>query len=123
MRIGELSEKTGVSVPTIRLYEREGLIGPAARTQGRFREFSCEQESRLVFIKRVRSLGFSLDDVKSLLNIANCSGDDERRAVLHSIRRGIVTRKRDLDRLERCLGSEDALAADWANAFQQGDLG
>lgn len=118
MRIGELSKKTGVSIPTIRLYEREGLIGPAARTQGKLREFTLEQERRLDFIKRVRNLGFSLDDVKLLLNIAVAADEGEGRDVLRNIRHGIVTRKQDLDRLERCLGSKDGSTFFWNRAFQ-----
>ncbi|MCH7863001.1 MAG: MerR family transcriptional regulator [Proteobacteria bacterium] len=53
MQIGELSRVTGVSIPTIRVYEREGLIAPADRTDGRFRIFTETQRQRLDFIKRL----------------------------------------------------------------------
>lgn len=106
MRIGELSKITGVSIPTIRLYEKEGLIGPASRTQGRLREFSPEQEIRLNFIKRVRNLGFSLDDVKALLDLSGNAEENKRRNILQSIRSGIKTRRDDLARLERFVDAD-----------------
>lgn len=103
MRIGELSKTTGVSIPTIRLYEKEGLIGPASRTQGRLREFSPEQETRLDFIKRIRNLGFSLDEVKTLLDLSGTAEDSERRSAIQKIRNGIKTRRDDLASLEKFL--------------------
>ena len=99
MRIGELSQLTGVSIATIRLYEREGLIGTASRTGGKFREFTSDQECRLDFIKRIRNLGFSLNDVKALLTQSSTIDRD----LLEQIRDGIAIRKRDLNQLEDCL--------------------
>jgi len=104
MRIGELSKTTGVSIATIRLYEREGLIGPAERTDGKTRVFSEAQKRRLTFIRRVRNLGFSLDDVKALLAFADVHEQD-RVSLVERIRSGIASRKRDLTRLEKHLSS------------------
>lgn len=70
MKIGELSERTGVSIPTIRVYEREGLISTAERTDGRFRIFSEEHLLRLSFIKTLRNLGLPLTDIKSLIALS-----------------------------------------------------
>jgi DNA-binding transcriptional MerR regulator len=100
MRIGDLSKATGISIPTIRLYEREGLISPAARTEGRFREFSEEQQLRLDFIKRVRSLGFTFDEVKVLLALAHTHADSGKPSLVKAILSGIKERKRDLAQLE-----------------------
>lgn len=98
MKIGELSKVTGVSVPTIRLYEREGLIEPARRTEGHLRVFTEAQKRRLDFIKRVRNLGFSLDEVRALLSCS--SGEECATELLRQIRLGIAERKRDLEKLE-----------------------
>jgi len=68
MKIGELAAITGVSVPTIRLYEREGLISRADRSEGRFRLFDATHEVRLRFIKQLRSLGFTLDEIREILS-------------------------------------------------------
>ena len=103
MRIGELSKVTGVSIATIRLYEREGLIDPASRTEGKLREFTPEQERRLDFIKRVRNLGFSLDDVKALLSFSTMSDGAISSDLIDHIHSGIASRKHDLDRLAKCL--------------------
>ena len=100
MRIGELSEITGVSIPTIRLYEREGLIEPAERTSGRFREFNEEQRLRLDFIKRVRNLGFTLDEVKVLLALSSGRAAGENSPLVERFLSGIRDRKRDLGKLE-----------------------
>ncbi|MHB9880173.1 MerR family transcriptional regulator [Pacificimonas sp. ICDLI1SI03] len=120
MRIGDLSKATGVSIATIRLYEREGLIDPASRTDGRFREFTPEQEQRLYFIKRIRNLGFSLDDVKTLLALSNL-GEKSTRDFVERILSGIANRKHDLDRLSESLrdASEGMIApADIVSAFR-----
>lgn len=103
MRIGELSKITGVSISTIRLYEREGFIAPASRTEGKFREFTPEQERRLNFIKRVRNLGFSFDDVKALLVMSDAGAAHDAEEVIERIRSGISMRKSDLTNLDRQL--------------------
>ena len=100
MRIGELSVATGVSIPTIRLYERECIIAPAARTDGGFREFSEDHEYQLIFIKRMRDLGFSLEAVKRLLAIANGTHEQEFDNVKREFLAMISHRKRDLAKLE-----------------------
>ena len=59
MKLGELSKRTGINIPTIRVYEREGLISVADRTEGRYRVFGEEQQpSALVF--RTRDLRWNL---------------------------------------------------------------
>ena len=68
--IGKLADRTGVKIETIRYYEREKLLSPASRSQGRHRLHDDEQVRRLSFIRRSRELGFSLDDIRALLEIA-----------------------------------------------------
>lgn len=99
MRIGELSAATGVSIATIRVYEREGLIDPASRTKGKLREFTSDQKRRLDFIKRVRDLGFSLEDVKGLLSHSGAFDV----TFVDRIFDGIIICKRDSEQLEVCL--------------------
>ncbi len=69
------------------------------RTKGKIREFDLDQRRRLDFVKRVRDLGFSLDDVKGLIfrpGLVDVNFADR-------IFDGIVIRKRDLAQLETCL--------------------
>ena len=76
-RIGELSAKTGVTPEAIRYYEREAVVPPAVRRgAGKYRTYNETDAERLRFVRRARELGFSLDDVRELLELA--SGDPTR---------------------------------------------
>ena len=68
--IGELSKSSGVKVPTIRYYEQIGLMAPSDRSQGNQRRYETDGLKRLIFIKHARDLGFSLDDIRSLLHLS-----------------------------------------------------
>ena len=66
MRIGELASRTGCEVETIRYYEREGLLPKPPRSHGNYREYHDPDAERLLFIRHCRSLGMSLDDIRTL---------------------------------------------------------
>jgi len=68
--IGQLATQTGCKVPTIRYYEGIGLLGEAPRTDGGHRVYGNDEVHRLTFIRRSRDLGFSLDAIRSLLDLA-----------------------------------------------------
>lgn len=68
--IGEVARQTGCKVQTIRYYEEIGLIAPAGRTSGNQRRYDGAAVERLTFIRHARALGFSLDQVRSLLALA-----------------------------------------------------
>jgi len=68
--IGRLSIATGVKVETIRYYERAGLIDPPARTGGNYRSYRPDDVARLGFVRRTRDLGFTLDEVRALLDLS-----------------------------------------------------
>ncbi len=65
--IGKLSKETGVKVPTIRYYEKVGLLAPPNRTEGNQRSYPPSAVRRLRFIHHSRQLGFALDDIRQLL--------------------------------------------------------
>jgi len=67
MHIGELAEKTGLSLRTIRHYDEVGLLKASARTEGGFRLYTEEDHARLMLIRRMKPLGFSLDEMMALL--------------------------------------------------------
>lgn len=69
MRIGEVSERTGLSLRTIRHYEEVGVIGPTERSEGGFRLYTEAETRRLALVRRMRPLGFCLEDVRSLLDV------------------------------------------------------
>jgi DNA-binding transcriptional MerR regulator len=69
MRIGELSAKAGVNVQTIRFYERENLLRKPVRTPSGYRIFAGADLTRVKFIKQAQQLGFTLKEVKELMEI------------------------------------------------------
>lgn len=71
MTIGQLAKATGTAVETVRYYEKIGLLPKAARTAGNYRSYGNAEVSRLSFIRRARDLGFSLDQVRTLLSLAD----------------------------------------------------
>jgi MerR family transcriptional regulator, mercuric resistance operon regulatory protein len=73
MTIGELSRRTGGNVETIRYYERIGLL-PVPDRKGRYRRYGAADVGRLVFVRRARELGFTLDEVRVLLKLSRVDG-------------------------------------------------
>ncbi|MGY1716365.1 MerR family transcriptional regulator [Geodermatophilus sp. SYSU D01106] len=67
MRIGELAERTGLSLPTIRHYDETGLLSPSARTAGNFRLYSEADYEKLMVIRRMKPLGFTVEQMRQLL--------------------------------------------------------
>lgn len=71
MKIGELSRATGTNIETIRYYERIGLLPAPARTDANYRSYGVEHRSRLSFVRHSRDLGFTIDEVRSLLDLSD----------------------------------------------------
>jgi len=69
MNIGTVAEKSGVAAKTIRYYESIGLIRSADRRSNGYRTYSVADMRTLNFIKRARSLGFSVEEVRDLLDL------------------------------------------------------
>jgi len=70
LNIGALAKATGTKVETIRWYERVGLLPAPARTAGNYRTYGESHLGRLSFIRRARDLGFSLEQIRALLDLA-----------------------------------------------------
>ncbi|MGI9007493.1 MAG: MerR family DNA-binding protein [Streptosporangiaceae bacterium] len=67
LTIGKLAAAEGVSVETIRFYQRKGLLGQPERAGSGFREYAEADQWRLAFIRRARVLGFTLSEIRDLL--------------------------------------------------------
>ena len=78
MHIGELAERTELSLRTIRHYDEVGLLKPSGRTEGGFRLYTEGDFSRLMLIRRMKPLGFPLEEMSELLRIIDLldAGDD-----------------------------------------------
>lgn len=74
IQIGEAALRAKLSIDTIRFYERRALLPPAPRTTGQFRLYTADDIGRLTFIKQMQGLGFSLQEIKQLLNLKDRGG-------------------------------------------------
>jgi len=74
--IGALAEATDTKVETVRYYERIGLLPEPGRTSGNYRAYTADHLGRLSFIRRARDLGFTLDQIRALLGLADHKDDD-----------------------------------------------
>jgi MerR family copper efflux transcriptional regulator len=69
MQIGAVAKRVGVSIDTIRFYERNSLLPPPPRTQGGFRRYDENDLDTLAFIRCVQGLGFKLSEIRGLLSL------------------------------------------------------
>ena len=116
LTIGTLAERGGVSVETIRYYQRRALLDEPAKPTGGFRQYPEESVKRILFIKRAQALGFTLEEIHDLLAL------DQRKACLetrelaaHKVEL-IAQKIADLSKMKKSLArlvrSCDASAAD-----------
>lgn len=115
--IGALSQRTGTNVETVRYYERVGLLPAPARSPGGYRLYGMHHLKRLIFIRRARALGFSIDEVRMLLRLA-----DERRRPCAEVRvvaeahlNDVRAKLADLRAMERVLKATVAKCAEGAS--------
>jgi len=98
--IGAISKHSGVTIETIRYYERIELMPKADRTQGGNRQYDHQQLKRLSFIKRSRELGFSIAEIRELLGMVDkervSCGEVHDMTVLHlkSVHKKIASLKK-----------------------------
>jgi Cu(I)-responsive transcriptional regulator len=98
--IGDLALATGVAVETIRYYERIGLMPVPPRTRGNYRSYDDGHQRRLSFIRRSRDLGFTVEDVRALLDLAD-RREHDCQAVDTMARRHLEDVERKIEALER----------------------
>ncbi len=112
--IGVLSKQTGTNIETIRYYERVRLLPVPARSSGGYRLYSTDHLKRLTFIRRARTLGFSIGEVRTLLRLADerkrpCA---EVRVVAEAHLQDVRAKIADLRRMERVLKATVARCAE-----------
>ena len=102
--IGQLAKLAGVSVDTVRYYERNGLVHPRSRLASGYRRYGEIELARLRFIRRAQDLGFTLRDIRSLLKLS------AQRNVAQ-VRRSAQAKLTDIDlRIEALQRVRDGLA-------------
>jgi DNA-binding transcriptional MerR regulator len=97
MQIGEVAERLGLSLRTIRHYEEVGLAVPSARSEGGFRLYAEEDVERLRVIMQMKPLGFSLEEMRELLALLD-AGDAAEPARLAAFRQQAAERVATLRR-------------------------
>lgn len=107
MRIGELAERAGVNLQTIRYYEREGLLPEPPRLDSGYRLFPDSAVRRVRFIKRAQEIGFSLSEIRQLLSLRIDAGREraEVRALVQAKMADIDGRIRTLKAMKMALNT------------------
>lgn len=118
LKIGEVSKRSSIGVEALRFYERGGLLGRPARTTSGYRMYDPEVLERLDFIRRAQVLGFSLEEIKQVINEKR-SGQSPCAEVREIVRR----RLRELDaRMIEMKRYRRELAAALAEWDESGDV-
>ncbi|HTL14808.1 MAG TPA: heavy metal-responsive transcriptional regulator [Thermomonas sp.] len=76
MKIGELAQRSGVGIDTVRFYEREGLLPKAQRLASGYRVYAPDDLKRLRFVRRAKALGFTLPEIRDLLALSGQRAGD-----------------------------------------------
>ncbi|MFD3847990.1 MerR family transcriptional regulator [Streptomyces microflavus] len=125
MQIGEVAARTELSLRTIRHYEETGLVIPSARSQGGFRLYTETDIARLMVIRRMKPLGFTLDQMRDLLDASDRldSGGaleaGEREALLERVRAYQQTAAEQVEKLRIQLERAEDFAATLGARLEQ----
>ncbi|KOT30615.1 MerR family transcriptional regulator [Streptomyces caelestis] len=117
MQIGEVAARTELSLRTIRHYEETGLVTPSARSQGGFRLYTDNDVQRLMVIRRMKPLGFTLEQMRDLLDATDRLDDPEsadsaeREALLERVRNYEQDAGRKIEELRVQLARAEDFAA------------
>lgn len=117
MQIGEVADRTGLSLRTIRYYEEVGLVRPATRSQGGFRLYTEPDVARLNLVKRMKPLGFSVEEMRDLLSVldeldAATDGERSRETLIDRLAMYRATAEQRCAALREQLETAEAFAAD-----------
>ncbi|MEY1676685.1 MerR family transcriptional regulator [Gordonia terrae] len=116
LQIGAVATETGLSIKTIRHYDEVGLVVPSARSAGGFRLYTRADIDRLFVIRRMKPLGFTLDDMRELLHAESVLDDsdaapEDRRAALDAVAEFRQRARLACEKLERQLHYAHELTA------------
>ncbi|MBB5830708.1 MerR family transcriptional regulator [Brachybacterium aquaticum] len=117
--IGEVARRSGLSPDALRFYEREGLLPPPERTGGGARRYDSAALDQLRVITALRAVGFSLDQVRTLLTAK--SGTTTVRARIEAARAALDELDAALDEKERALAEARAQLRSWREELDSGE--
>ena len=93
MRIGKVAKQVGITVETIRFYEKRGLIEPPRRNESGYRDYPEDVVQLVSFIKRAKELGFSLKEIKNLMSLRFTPG-----TTCSEVKKQTIEKIADIDR-------------------------
>ena len=112
LQIGEVAERVGLSLRTVRYYEEMELLVPASRTDGGFRLYTDEQVRRLELIKQMKPLGFSVQEMRDLLDARDAAAsEDHPQSARDTLARFAADAAERCDKLRGQLEAGEALSA------------
>ena len=118
VQIGDVAERTGLSLRTIRWYEEVGLVRPSARTSGGFRLYTDTDIQRLELVKRMKPLDFTLEEMRDLLSTVDRLDDPAMSAEDRSALRDRLVMYRELaDQRVDALRTQLATAETFASSL------
>jgi len=79
LSIGKIAKRAGISVETIRFYERKGLLQEPKRKESGYRQYQEEDIRKLIFIQHAKNLGFSLNEIRDLMSLQTDSRSTSRK--------------------------------------------
>ena len=131
LTIGRVASQAGVGIDTVRFYERRGLLPEPDRTASGYRIYAPETIDRLNFIRRAKDLGFSLEEISTMLDLQESGGSKaEVRKITERKLANINARIEDLNRMRNvlndlhaeCSGSGDACGCPIIEALADDDI-
>lgn len=113
MHIGELAERTELSLRTLRHYDEIGLLVPSGRSEGGFRLYTESDFARLMLIRRMKPLGYSLEQMGDLLRALGSAqaGGSDGVAALASLEQFLIDARQRREKLEKQLAAADEFIA------------
>ncbi|MEY2243998.1 MerR family transcriptional regulator [Streptomyces sp. BF23-18] len=127
MQIGEVAARTELSLRTIRHYEETGLVVPSARSQGGFRLYTETDVARLMVIRRMKPLGFTLEQMRDLLEATDrLDGDEvlsveERESLMDRVRGYEKAATEQVEKLRVQLARAEDFAATLGTRLERND--
>lgn len=105
MTIGQLAKAAGVGVETIRYYQRRGLLSTPSKPFGGRRHYGDTMLGQIAFIRRAQHLGFSLEEIKGLFEVAEGAGCKQGRALAQAKLDELGRRVSEINRMRRSLAA------------------
>ncbi|MBV8858941.1 MAG: heavy metal-responsive transcriptional regulator [Acidobacteria bacterium] len=112
LKIGEVSKRSGIGIEALRFYEKSGLLDRPSRTYGGYRVYGEDVLERLAFIKQAQALGFSLEEIRKIIDDAR-KGESPCEEVREIVRRRMAELDERLRELQRHRRELKATLKEW----------